>query len=312
MMSPSLRTRFFDGMPCTISWLIDVQSVPGKPYSPLNAGLAPGWLRMNDSASASRSIVDIPAFTSRRSNATVAARILPPSAIRSISRALLSWITSSCLTWSDGERSECPRRHVLYRSYRIDDGDASAVLAIPLEHRRRLTLVHGQPIADRIGLVVRTTHEGAAVLVAGAARLAPGVWRLAPLADRASGEPADDLFVVDVEAQHGLHLLAELLAYRREPLGLRHGAHHTVEQHAARVPRLAQRRLDDAEDDGIRHEVTALHVGLRFEPERRPVADRRAELVARRQRGNAKRRCEQRRLGPLPGARLAEEKDDHR
>src|SRR5215203_5286036 len=149
MMSPSFSTRFLEGMPCTISWLIDVHSVPGNPYRPLNAGVAPAWLRMNDSAIASRSIVDIPAFTSRRSIATVAARIFPPSAIRSISRALLSWITSRCLAWSGSQRAQRAGGHVLYRSYRIDDGDASAVVAIPLEHRRRLALVHRQPVPDR-------------------------------------------------------------------------------------------------------------------------------------------------------------------
>jgi adenosylmethionine-8-amino-7-oxononanoate aminotransferase len=58
-------------------------------------------------------------------------------------------------------------------------------------------------------------------------------------------------------------------------------------------------------------EIAAFHVRLRLEAERRPVADRRPELVARGQRGNAKRRCEQRRLCPLPGSGLAEEKDDH-
>src|SRR5687768_2562755 len=167
---------------------------------------------MNDSASASRSIVDMPAFTSRRSIATVAARILPPSAIRSISRALLSWITSSCLT-SDGECAERPRRHVLHRSYRIDDRDASAVLPVPLEHRRRLALVHRQPVADRIRLVVRAADERAPVLVARAARLAARVRRLAPLADRAAGEPAHDLLVVDLEAQHRLQLLAQFPAH---------------------------------------------------------------------------------------------------
>src|SRR5215212_6489010 len=157
MMSPSFSTRFLDGMPCTISWLIDVQSVPGKPYRPLNAGVAPGWLRMNDSARASRSIVDMPAFTSRRSIATVAPRIFPPSAIRSISRALLSWITCRCrLASSGGQRAQRAGRHVLYRSYRIDDGDASAVLAIPLEHGCGLSLVHGQPVPDRRRLVVGT------------------------------------------------------------------------------------------------------------------------------------------------------------
>src|SRR5688572_6644345 len=312
MMSPSFSMRFFDGMPCTISWLIDVQSVPGNPYSPLNAGVAPRWPRMNDSARASRSSVDIPAFTSRRSIATVAARIFPPSAIRSISRALLSWITARCLASSGGQRAQCTGRHVLHRSYRIDDGDASAVVAIPLQHGRRLALVHRQPVADRGRLVVGTAYQGATVLVARAARLPPRVRRLALLADRAAGQPAHDLLVVDVEAEDGLHLLAELLADRGEPLRLRHGAHDAVEQHAARVARLAQRRLDDAQDDGVGHQVAAVHVRLRLETQWRALPDRGAKLVTRREGGNAKRRCEQRRLCPLPSARLAEEKDDHR
>ena len=41
-MSPSSITRFLEGIPCTISWLIDVQMLAGKLYSPLNAGVAPG------------------------------------------------------------------------------------------------------------------------------------------------------------------------------------------------------------------------------------------------------------------------------
>jgi hypothetical protein len=30
-MSPSVSTRFLDGMPCTISWLIEAQIEPVKP-----------------------------------------------------------------------------------------------------------------------------------------------------------------------------------------------------------------------------------------------------------------------------------------
>src|SRR5215207_1735343 len=311
MMSPSLSTRFLDGMPCTISWLIEVQSVPGKPYRPLNAGVAPGWLRMNDSASASRSMVDIPAFTSRRSDATVAARIFPPSAIRSISRTLLSWITCRCLASSGGERAERARRDVLYGSYGIDDGDASAMRPVPLEHGRRLALVDGQPVADRIGLVVGPANQAPAVLVARAAGLAARVGGLAALADRTAREPAHDLLVVDVEAEHGLHLLTQLLAHCGEAFGLWHRAHHAIEQDAVGMARLAQRHLDDAENHRVGYQIAAVHVRLRLEPQRRPVADRRAQLVARGQRGNAKRRCEQRRLCPLPSAGLAEEKDDH-
>src|SRR4051812_2193427 len=234
MMSPSFSTRFFDGMPCTISWLIEVHSVPGNPYNPLNAGMAPGWLRMNDSAIASRSIVDIPAFTSRRSRRPVAARILPPSAIRSISRPLLSWITSWSLAWSGGQCAKRPGRYVSYRSYRIDDGDASTMLTVPAEHGRRLPLVHGEPVADRGGLVVGATDQQAAVLVARGPGLASRVRRLTGLAHRAAGQPAHDLLVVDVEAEHGLHLLAQLFTHRGEPLRLRYRAHDTVEQYATR------------------------------------------------------------------------------
>src|SRR6478752_273643 len=120
---------------------------------------------MNDSARVSRSIVDIPGFTSRRSMATVAARIFPPSAISSISRVLLSWITSPRRSLAR-QRPERARRHVLHRSYRVDDGDASAVLAIPPQHRCRLPFVHGEPVPDRVGLVVLPSDERPAILVA--------------------------------------------------------------------------------------------------------------------------------------------------
>ena len=86
-MSPSFSTRFFDGMPCTISLFTDVQMLPGNPYSPLNAGIAPSWLRMNCSAISSSSPVEMPGRTAPRSVSIVAWRILPPIAIRSISRA---------------------------------------------------------------------------------------------------------------------------------------------------------------------------------------------------------------------------------
>ena len=37
-MSPSFSTRFFDGMPCTISLFTDVQMLPGNPYKPFERG----------------------------------------------------------------------------------------------------------------------------------------------------------------------------------------------------------------------------------------------------------------------------------
>ena len=90
-MSPSFSTRFFDGMPCTISWFTDAQMLPGNPYSPLNAGIAPSWLRMNSSAIC----VELAGGHARPHGAAQMLdasrpRIFPPCAIRSISRADLS------------------------------------------------------------------------------------------------------------------------------------------------------------------------------------------------------------------------------
>src|SRR4051812_15641074 len=167
MMSPSPSTRFLDGMPCTISWLIDAQMEPVKPYSPLNAGVAPGWLRMNSSATASSSSVVTPGRTASRTRCTAAARIRPPSAISSISRALLSWITV-CRppSSSAGQRTERAGGHVLHRAHRVDDGDLGAMLLVPVEHRACLLVVDGQPVADRLGLVVLPSYQLAAALVA--------------------------------------------------------------------------------------------------------------------------------------------------
>ena len=45
-MLPAASTRLAEGMPWTISTSMEVQSVLGKPYNPLNEGVAPSWLRM--------------------------------------------------------------------------------------------------------------------------------------------------------------------------------------------------------------------------------------------------------------------------
>src|SRR6185437_9708879 len=91
-MLPADRTRFREGIPCTISMSIEVHSVLGKPYSPLNEGVAPSWLRMNASAAASRSSVESPGRTISRMSARVPATMRPARAIASISRGDLSVI----------------------------------------------------------------------------------------------------------------------------------------------------------------------------------------------------------------------------
>src|SRR5690242_21794085 len=91
-MLPSPRTRLVDGMPCTISVSIEVHSVLGNPYRPLNEGVAPSWLRMSVSAAASRSSVDRPGRRISCMRASVPATIRPARAIASISRGDLSVI----------------------------------------------------------------------------------------------------------------------------------------------------------------------------------------------------------------------------
>ena len=85
-----MSTRLGLGIPCTISSFSEMHTLAGKPYSPLNADSAPGWLRTNRSAIRSRSAVVIPTFTDRRNKSSVSARIFPPAAITSTSRSDLS------------------------------------------------------------------------------------------------------------------------------------------------------------------------------------------------------------------------------
>src|SRR5438132_677243 len=71
--SPSRKIRCADGIPCTTSALIEVQSVAGKSYSPLNDGRAPGCERMKSSARRSSSSVETPGRMWRRTSASVSA-----------------------------------------------------------------------------------------------------------------------------------------------------------------------------------------------------------------------------------------------
>ena len=84
--------RFADGIPWTTSALIEVHSVAGKSYSPLNDGRAPGWERMKSSARRSSSSVETPGRMWRRTRASVSATMRPAAAIVSISRGDLSVI----------------------------------------------------------------------------------------------------------------------------------------------------------------------------------------------------------------------------
>src|SRR5215207_6512294 len=310
MMSPSCSTRLREGIPWTISLLIDAQMLPGKPYSPLNAGVAPAWLRINSSASASSSAVVRPGRVSARSSSRLAARIRPPCAITSISRADLSWIMARL----QFQRPECARRHLVHAPHRVDRHHLRAVARVPVEHRRRLPAEHLEARAHRVRLVVLAPHERAAValrLRAGAAGLIPREGRLAHRAGRAPADALDDHVVGDVEDEHRVELPPQVVEHLLQSRRLRRRAHHAVQHRAARELGPRHGLLDDPEDHLVGDEVPAVHVRLRLEPEAGPVALRRAQHVARGEDGYAERRGEARRLGPLARSGLPEENDDH-
>ncbi len=83
-MSPSFRTRFGEGMPCTTSLLTEVQSTQGNPWYPLNAAFTPSSFN-RASAAFSRSKVVAPGLTLLRTNSSTSRTTWPARRIFSIS-----------------------------------------------------------------------------------------------------------------------------------------------------------------------------------------------------------------------------------
>ena len=155
----------------------------------------------------------MPGRTASRTCCTVAARMRPPSAISSISRALLSWITP--LPRSRRQHPEGAGGHVLHRAHRVDHArpwcHAACTSRAPGAVCSSYTAAGcGSPPARRPcgARACRRTCRTACP----ARGPCTGVWHV--LADGAAGEPAHDLVVVDVEAEHRVHLLAQLRASR--------------------------------------------------------------------------------------------------
>src|SRR3954466_7085261 len=113
---------------------------------------------MNSSAIVSSSKVDRPGRTSPRSRAIVRPRMRPPSAMMSISRGDLIWITRPSLR-PDAERREGPRRDLGDRAHGIDAGHLRAVVPVPVEHWRGVALVDDEAVPHRLRLVVLAPHQ---------------------------------------------------------------------------------------------------------------------------------------------------------
>ena len=95
-----------------------------------------------------------------------------------------------------------------------------------------------------------------------------------------------------------------------ERLGLAARPRKPVEDGAARRVGGRQALEEDVDDRLVGHELPAAHVPVGRPTQRRSGRDRGAQQVARREDRHAQALGQDRRLGPLPGARGAEKDDD--
>ena len=194
----------------------------------------------------------------------------------------------------------------------FDDDDLVAVLLVPVEHRRRLLVVHAEPRANRLGIVVLAAHQRAAALVADVADLAAGVRRLAILAHRAAAQAGARSrrcrCRTRAPRRPSVRATSSIVSspsacgtVRTAPSRITPFAYCGCASSSPRMPRITE--------SGTRspRSMNALASSPSFVPAR----TRRAQHVARRERRHAERLREQRRLRAFPGAGLSEEDDDH-
>ena len=132
-------------------------------------------------------------------------------------------------------------------------------------------------------------------------------------ADAPAGQPLDQLGRLDLDVQRGRDpgVLARQQPIERLRLGARPG--EPVEDGALRGVGLGEALLDDPHRHRVGHQRALLHVAPDLGAERRAVAQRGPEQVARGDVRQAERRCARRlRLGPLAGAGRAEHDEDQR
>ena len=125
-----------------------------------------------------------------------------------------------------------------------------------------------------------------AVAIADAGHRRRRVFAVGGLALRtglAPGEPPDQDVGRHLEQDDVVDAPPPALQHLVERLRLRHGAGETVEEEALDDARRGQRLVDDAVDDVVGHQLARVHQRLRLAAERRPIGDRLAQDVARRQ-----------------------------
>ncbi len=165
--------------------------LPGKPYSPLNAGVAPSCDRMKSSA------IGVEIAGRHAGLDRVAQRVDRRGENLSTLRHQIDLARGLQLDHRRPRLFSIRRRRRAERgdrravtsptvADRVDDDDLAAVRAIPVENGRRLLVIDAKARADRVGLVVLAAHELCRrTCHTTLPSVAPGVRRLTVLAHHA-------------------------------------------------------------------------------------------------------------------------------
>src|SRR3954454_24758443 len=191
---------------------------------------------MWSSAMASSSPVVTPGRTAARTAAIAPATTSPAPRMSSISCGVLIWIIrplhfansargerrpALSRTASAPERLERSLGDLLDRADGVDPGQQS-LFVVPARQRRRLFPVHLEAVPHGLGLVVVALH------------------RLAVDHHPPSGEPADQLVLVDDQLQDPVQRVPQVRERVVEPLALLDVAREPVEEEALRGIRLVE------------------------------------------------------------------------
>jgi hypothetical protein len=170
------------------------------------------------------------------------------------------------------------------------------------------------PGADRLGLVILALEQLRAVQVAHAG----DPWRVrlfvvdvaGVAAHPATGQALDQVLDRDLDGDRPIDLAAALGEGLVEDDRLGTIAREAVEDHAGRRIGLVEPLEEHLDRDVVRHELAALHVAPGRQADRRAVTDRGPEEISGGHVRHAEVRRQDRRLGPLAGARSTQQDDD--
>src|SRR5512139_2699297 len=206
--------------------------------------------------------------------------------------------------------------HFGHRRHSVDAPD-DALRFVIRKDRRGLGAIFLEPVADRLGIVVRAPLEaGRAADVADTADLRAleeiVIALAAARAGEAAGDPVDQRILVDGDLDDMVELHAPAVEQPLERRGLGSGAGKTVEDEAALHVRLLESVGEDADDDLVRNEIPGIHYGLGLESDLGLGGDRCAKHISGRELHHPPIGFEPARLGPLSCPRRPKQYDVHR